>query len=470
MTTPCHPTPMHTVRHILHRTALAALIACTAVPFAHAGLTVTQMQPGDDGVLRSIRTGALDQHWWALTPGNGAMAQARFVETRVSQLIDPASQGLELLHQVADSGWVTTAQRGASANAAASIQRTPVDPSTFLHPASASASLWGNHVRAVTAQQLAMENDVGARVGGHDYPAYSIFLTGGQRASARSAWYDTWVADGSSSHPLTVRLDGSFGHDQPCLVQACGLIIPPGITSIDTRSPGMAFEASFTVLDPDTWVSCDDADACGITGPRPKAVAHLTATYSQDDDDSFPLFHDTTRILDFQPMAGHRYLAIGLMEAHAENGGLVRFDNSFRLVGVGGTAGGLRSSALGGGDLVAHFQSPVPEPGTALLWAAGLAGWRDGAAFASPDATPEATPGCARLTRRHTRPPQGRVPDRPRRAGITRGCCRSACWGRSACCGTASHCPCPPTRRRRCCCWPWAGPATGRGWPPGCGR
>ena len=82
------------------------------------------MQPGDDGVLRSIRTGALDQHWWALTPGNGAMAQARFVETRVSQLIDPASQGLELLNQVADSGWVTTAQRGVSANAAASIQRT----------------------------------------------------------------------------------------------------------------------------------------------------------------------------------------------------------------------------------------------------------------------------------------------------------------------------------------------------------
>ena len=375
MTTACHPSPMLTVRHILRRTALAALVACTTVPFAHAGLTVTRMQADDDGVLRSIRTGALDQHWSALTTGNGVVAQARFIETSVSSLIDPAGKGLEFLNLEADSDWVTRTQRGASANAFASIQLTPVDPGTFRYPASASASLWGNHVRAVTARQLAMENDVDVSVGGQDYPAYSIFLTRGQSASARSAWYDTWVADGSSSHPLTVRLDGSFSHDQPCLVQACGLIIPPGITSIDTRSPVMEFEASFTVLDLDTLVDCDDPDACGITGLRPKAVAWLKASYSAEDDDSDTLLHDSTHILDFQPIAGHRYLTIGLMEAGAENGGGVSFENSFRLVGVGGPAGGLRSSALGGADLVAHFQSPVPEPGTALLWAGGLAGW-----------------------------------------------------------------------------------------------
>lgn len=375
MTTPCHTTPMHTVRRILRRTALAALVAGAAAPMAHAGLIVTQMPAGGDGVLRSIRTGALDQHWSALTSGNGVVSQARFIETSASQLINPAGGGLVPLNETADSGWVTTAVRGASANAAASIQRTTVDPATFLHPASASASLWGNHVRAVTGQQLAMENDVDVSVGGQVYPAYSIFLTRGQSASARSAWYDTWVADGSGSHPLTVRLDGSFSHAQPCLVQACGLSIPPGITSIDTRSPVMDFEASFTVLDLDTLVDCDDPDACGITGPRPKAVARLTASYTQDDEDSNPLFHDTTHILDFQPMAGHRYLTIGLMEADADNGGRVSFENSLRLTGVGGPAGGLRSSALGDGDLVMHFLSPVPEPGSALLWALGLAGW-----------------------------------------------------------------------------------------------
>lgn len=366
---------MHPIHLILHRAALAALITCTAAPVAHAGLTVTQGQPDDDGVLRSIRTGALDQHWSALTTGNGVVAQARFVETSVSQLIDPATHGLEYLSQQADSGWITTSLRGAAANAYASIALTPIDPATFLWPAGASASRWGNHVRAATGLQLAMENDVDVSVGGHDYPAYSIFLTRGQSASARSAWYDTWLADGSNSHPLTVRLDGSFGQDQTCLVQGCGLIIPSGITSIETRSPVMAFEASFTVLDLDTLVDCDDQDACGITGPRPKAVAQLTAAYTQDDEDDDPLFYDTTHVLDFQPIKGHRYLTIGLMEADAHNGGRVSFDNSFRLVGVGGPAGGLRSSVLGGGDLVAHFQSPVPEPATALLWAGGLAAW-----------------------------------------------------------------------------------------------
>lgn len=122
-------------------------------------------------------------------------------------------------------------------------------------------------------------------------------------------------------------------------------------------------------------MDCDDPDACGTTGPRRKALARRTATATQVDEDSDPLLHDPTHILDFQPIAGHRDLTIGLMEAGAENGGRVGFENSFRPGGVDGPAGGLRSSALGGGDRVAHVQSPVPEPGTALLWASGLAGW-----------------------------------------------------------------------------------------------
>jgi hypothetical protein len=126
---------MHTVRHILRRTALAALVACAASPMAHAGLIITRMQSGDDDVLRSIRTGALDQHWSALTSGNGVVSQARFIETSASQLINPAGGGLVPLNETADSGWVTRSQRGASANAFASIMRTPIDPGTFAcHP------------------------------------------------------------------------------------------------------------------------------------------------------------------------------------------------------------------------------------------------------------------------------------------------------------------------------------------------
>jgi hypothetical protein len=378
-------TAMPSFRPFACRAALAALLTAAVLPAAHAGLTITQMQAGDSGVLGTIRTGALDQHWSALTTGNGTVAQARFTETRVSQLINPVGGGLEYLNQLADSGWITTSVRGQSATAFASLTLTAVDPATFLWPASASASLWGNHVRAATGQQLTMENDVDVSVGGRDYPAYSIFLTRGQTASARSAWYDTWLADGSSSHPLTVRLDGSLRQDAPCTVQLCGMSIPAGITSIDTRSPFMDFEASFTVLDLDTLVDCDDQDACGVTGPRPQAVAWLKASYTPEDDDSDPLLHDTTHILDFQPITGHRYLTIGLMEADARHGGRVGFENSFRLVGVGGPAGGLQSSALGGGDLVAHFQSPVPEPATALLWAVGLGGWLAMRRRARPD-------------------------------------------------------------------------------------
>jgi len=354
--------------------AIALIIAAGLAPAsAQAGITVVTNGPFDSGILPVIRTGALGAEWDELGNGWGVASQARFVEQRYSQLINPATKGLEYLALTADSGWQGTQAVGQAAWAYASIDVTPIDPNTFVPPAYARTSRLGNHVHAYTGQRLTMENDVPVSVQGVQYPAFSIFKSSSNSADARSAWYDTWLAKEDALTPLTVRLDGSFSHDQPCLVQLCGQIIPPGITSVDVQRKAMAFTASFTVLDLDTLVECNDPDFCAGSPERPKAVAWLTAQYAQDDNDNLPLAYDSVHTLSFQAMAGHHYLVIGWMDASADNGGRVAFDNSFRLTGVGAPVGTFTSAAFGG-DLTTGIAQAVPEPASALLWMGGLAG------------------------------------------------------------------------------------------------
>lgn len=361
------------MRHT-HFVAIAlCLVAGWAQTSAQAGITVITNGPSDSGILPSIRTGALGANWDELTPGWGVASQARFVEQRFSQLIDPANKGLVYLALTADSGWQSSQGVGQPVTADASIDVVDIDPNTYVAPAFARTTRLGNHVHARTGQRLTMENDVPVSVQGVQYPAFSIFKTSTNSADARSAWYDTWLAKEDALTPLTVRLDGGFSHDQPCLVQFCGQTLPAGITSVDLQRKSMAFSASFTVLDLDTLVECNDPDVCGGSPERPKAVAWLEAEYSEDDNDSLPLFYESVHTLSFQAIAGHRYLVIGLMEASADNGGRVDFDNSFRLTGVGAPVGTFTSAAFGG-DLTLGIQQAVPEPASVLLWMGGLAG------------------------------------------------------------------------------------------------
>lgn len=355
---------MRTLRYSLVALCLQGILA---LPSAHAGLTVTTLQPGDSGIVPGIGPG-MEQ----MPTGHGVSSQARYVETRTSRLVNPATQQLEYLNEQADSGWVSTQQLGKRVTAYASVDLTPIDTATFVYPAAAKSTLFGNHVRAVTNSRLTMENDVEVTVNGVKYPAFTLFKNSSNSADARSSWYDVWQADATGTYPLTVRLDGIFSQDPGC--PGCGLALPAGITSVQTRSAFINFEASFTVVDLDTLVDCDNPDVCGLIGPRPKAVARLTATYTEDEDDNLPLSYDASHTLDFSTIAGHRYLVMGQMEAGTLNGGWVSFENSLRLTGVGAPVGALTSSALGG-DLASGFQQPVPEPATALLWAAGLAGW-----------------------------------------------------------------------------------------------
>ena len=81
------------MRHFRSITLALCLAASLALPHAHAGLSITTLDPDGDGLLTRIRSGALDLRWWEMATGHGVASQARFVETAVSQLYNPALAG-----------------------------------------------------------------------------------------------------------------------------------------------------------------------------------------------------------------------------------------------------------------------------------------------------------------------------------------------------------------------------------------
>lgn len=368
---------MRLPRPLLHP-ALAGVAAAllAASPAAQAGFQLTMLDPDAGGVLPIVRTGPLD-NWQALS-GSGQLSTARYVEGRLSRLVDPAVGGPVLLDEVADSGWHSSTTAHQAVSAYASVDLEVVPPGGIPSPARARSAPFENHLQAHSGQRLRMENDVSVVVSGVEYAPLQLYRYGRNTAYAGSAWYDTWQAQQQASTTLTLQLDGSLSHDPGCLAN-CLLTTPAGITRTTLQKPQMDFEANFTVLDLDTLVSCDDPDECAGPGLRPMAVAMARVLYVAESGASFPQALDLPLSLSFEALAGHRYLAIGSLQAEAINGGRVSFYNSLRLTGVQAPAGTLLSTALGGADLAGHFAQPVPEPASLLLWAAGLAGlaaWR----------------------------------------------------------------------------------------------
>lgn len=356
--------------------AAASLLMVTG---AQAGFIVTTLDAEAGGVLNVIQTGTFDLATLTSAGGWGTVSGARFRDERTSQLYDAALGKLVYLEEVADSGWKSSTTPGLAVSAYATVDNILLPDGVVPTPALARSAAFENHVQATTNLRRMMYNDVPVTLGGQQYAPLSVHKSGSNYATAQSNWYDTWQAQQQASTTLTLQLDGSLRRDTFCGPgSACAQVIPAGITHTETRSSAWSFSATFTVLDLDTLVQCNDPDECGGPAERPAAVAMVRVHYTPESGDSMPLDLDQQFSLSFEALAGHRYLAIGVMEAETNNGGEVDFYNTWRLSGVQTDPGALVSAAAGG-DLSAHFAPAVPEPGSLALWAAGLAGlalWR----------------------------------------------------------------------------------------------
>lgn len=356
---------MHLPRPLLP-TTLAALML-VASPASHAGLAISYLDPLQGGVLHSIPSDPLAR--WQHLIGTGQVAAARFTEQRRTRLVDFALNQPVVENLFSDSGWVSTAVAGQPVGAFASVVLTP---QPAVNPARARAAPFENHVRASTQRKVQMENDVPVTLDGVEYGIEDLYVYNHNNAYATSGWFDTWTAQAQASATLTLRLDGKFDQSSCLGDQTCLVASPPGITSVYYSAPHMSFSASFTVLDLDTLVTCDDLDLCDDFDGQPMAVAMAQARYVRDGAAAFPQLVDESLNLSFQVQAGHRYLAIGVMEAAAGGGGSIDFYNSFRITSLEVPAGALLSTALGGSDLAGHFAQPVPEPASVVMWALGL--------------------------------------------------------------------------------------------------
>ena len=143
-TTALQPTPES--RHRL-TWAVAALAGLLATPAAWAGFTVSTVHPWPvDSNYPLFLSGPFNLQPDAPVSGSGVNSQARYVETRNTQL--PTMDGtLLILNESADSGWNTTTARGQVVTAIASLN---VEPFSGNYPAQARTTLFKNHVYATS--------------------------------------------------------------------------------------------------------------------------------------------------------------------------------------------------------------------------------------------------------------------------------------------------------------------------------
>ena len=360
--------------------AAAAMAGLLAAPAAWAGFVFTQSYPLPPPNLE------LPPHFYNLTApfgldlapgitGQGVASEVRYLE-RLQSRLPTLGGSVEIVEDVADSGWVTTRQSNRTVFAIASLEREDFSGSSY--PAVARTSFMTSHVDAHSEAKTSFTNSAPVTYGGVDYAANSLYKRRFSQATAASYWYDAWSASAQPDPvPVELAVDGHLRPDASlCGGQPfCGFTFPPGTGSVTLTPPSAAFRAEVAVFDLSREVPCQPflLGPCGPGSVWPMPVVYMALGYEPEAGDSPTLSIDVRHITEFQPVANHRYLSVGSVVAVSDNGSMLDFANTAR-VRVLAPPGTLYSDGLGGADLGLHFAQAVPEPATLALWTAGLLG------------------------------------------------------------------------------------------------
>lgn len=373
-TTPIHPA----VSLLRSLRAAAAVAGLLAAPTAWAGFTFTQDYPlpATNIELPPYFYSLAGAFGFDLAPGitgEGVASEARYVE-RLQSRLPTQSGSVEIVDDMADSGWVTTSQSNRSVVAIASLEREDFNGH---FPAAARTSFMTSHVYAFGEPKASFTNGGPVTYGGVDHAANTLYLRRFSEATAVSSWYDAWSAGAQPGlAQLELAVDGQLRPDNnPCAVQNCSYNFPPGTGTVSQTTPYAAMLAEVAVFDLSQEIPCQPLHLgpCGPGSVVPMPVHYMALAYTPEAGDSPTLAIDARHTIDFQPEAGHRYLSVGRVLAVSGNGSMLDFANTARTR-VLAPAGTLYSDGLGGADLGLHFTQAVPEPASLALWAAGLLG------------------------------------------------------------------------------------------------
>jgi hypothetical protein len=373
-----HPRRPAANRHRLLQAA-TVLAGLLAAPAAWAGFTFSTEYPNPPPWLE------LRPHFYNLTApfgldlapgitGQAVASEVRYVD-RLSSRLPTLTGTVDLADDIADSGWVSTRTPNDTVTAFASL--TP-EPYNGHVPASAATSFLTSHVYARSEPKASFTNGSAVTYGGVDYIANALYLRRSSEATATSHWYDAWTASPTPERvPVKLLVDGQLRPEASLCGthQACGVIFPPGTNTVTQTTPQATFIAEVAVFDLSQEVPCLPGmlGPCGPGSVMPIPVVYMALGYTPEADDPATLSIDVSHLIEFQPVANHRYLSVGSVVAISENGSLLDFEHTAR-VQVLAPAGTLYSDGLGGADLGLYFAQAVPEPGTWALWAAGLLG------------------------------------------------------------------------------------------------